>query len=125
MKKKDVMLAAGLLLAAFLLFLVMRLRGQGDGGQVRVTVDGKTYGTYSLFEERKLCIRQESGTNVIRISGGTVWVEEADCPDGYCVRQGKIHRKNGTIVCLPHKLVIEVTGGGDGGQELPPDAVGH
>lgn len=128
MKKKDVVLAAALLLTAFLLFLAMRLRGHADGGEVRITVDGEPYGTYSLFEERELCVRQASGMNVIRIGGGEVWVAEADCPDGYCVRQGKVHKRNETIVCLPHRLVIEVTGGeepSEGQGSPPPDAVVH
>ena len=35
---------------------------------------------------------------------------EADCPDGYCKRQGEISTEKETIVCLPHKLVVEIQG---------------
>lgn len=35
-------------------------------------------------------------------------MEEANCPDGYCEEQGKISGHTQTIVCLPHKLVVEV-----------------
>ena len=35
-------------------------------------------------------------------------VEEENCPDGYCEEQGKISGHTQTIVCLPHKLVVEV-----------------
>lgn len=35
-------------------------------------------------------------------------MEEANCPDGYCEEQGKISEHTQTIVCLPHKLVVEV-----------------
>ena len=35
-------------------------------------------------------------------------MEEANCPDGYCEEQGKINGRTQTIVCLPHKLVVEV-----------------
>ena len=50
----------------------------------------------------------------------------ADCPDGYCIRQGKITGKGQVIVCLPHRLVLEVTGeeSGDGKKE-DLDAVVH
>ena len=31
-----------------------------------------------------------------------------DCPYGYCEEQGKINNRTQTIVCLPHKLVVEI-----------------
>ena len=34
----------------------------------------------------------------------------ADCPDQLCVHQQAISKKNQTIVCLPNKVVAEVTG---------------
>ena len=46
--------------------------------------------------------------NIVRIQNHEVWMEEADCPDGYCEEQGKISGHTQTIVCLPHKLVVEV-----------------
>ena len=33
---------------------------------------------------------------------------EADCPDKLCVHQKAIERTNETIVCLPHKVVVEI-----------------
>lgn len=124
MKKKDIVLAAALLLAALLLFLGLRLGGGEPGGEVRVTVDGLLYGTYPLSGERKIRVEQESGVNILRIQDGAVWMEEADCPDGYCVRQGRIERKNQTIVCLPHRLVVEIIGEKEeAGEPEMPDAV--
>ena len=37
-----------------------------------------------------------------------VEMKEADCPDKYCVKQGKITRTRQNIVCLPHKVVVEI-----------------
>ena len=116
MKKRDIILAASLLFIAFLLFFL--LPDKEEGGEVRITVDGQLYGVYSLFLEQKVVIEQESGKNILHLGDGIAWMEEADCPDGYCIRQGKIHREGQTIVCLPHKLVIEVIG-----KNLPLDAV--
>lgn len=48
--------------------------------------------------------------NRIRVRGGKVCVESADCPDESCVWMGE--RDSGTILCLPHALRIEVEGGG-------------
>lgn len=119
MKKRDIILAAVLLIIAALLFFLLPKREMG--GEVRITVDGQLYGVYSLFLEQELVIEQESGKNILHLGNGAAWMEEADCPDGYCIQQGKIRRAGQTIVCLPHKLVIEVIG--ENGENLSPDAI--
>ena len=103
MKKKDLILAGAVLLLAGILALALRLPK---------TVDGEVYGTYSLAENQTVKIQTGHGTNVLVIENGSVHMEEADCPDGYCKRQGTISRVNETIVCLPHKLVAEVESDG-------------
>ena len=35
---------------------------------------------------------------------------DANCPDKYCVHQNPIHSAGEVIVCLPNKLVVEITG---------------
>ena len=75
-------------------------------------MDGEVYGTYSLAENQTVKIQTGHGTNVLVIENGSAHMEEADCPDGYCKRQGTISRVNETIVCLPHKLVAEVESDG-------------
>ena len=35
-------------------------------------------------------------------------MEVADCPVGYCEELGKFINRRQTIVCLPHKLVVEI-----------------
>ena len=76
---------------ALAMLLVMQLTRGEEGNQIRVTLDGKNYGTYSLS-----------------MDDGKAYMEEANCPDGYCEEQGKISGHTQTIVCLPHKLVVEV-----------------
>ena len=41
-------------------------------------------------------------------------MEEADCPDGTCVRQGAIQTPGETIVCLPHRVTVTIVGNGEG-----------
>ena len=53
-------------------------------------------------------VKEEDFYNRIRIQDGAAYMEEANCPDGYCEEQGKINGRTQTIVCLPHKLVVEV-----------------
>ena len=42
---------------------------------------------------------------------GKAYMSGADCPDKLCVKQKAISKKGESIVCLPHKLVVQVTDG--------------
>ena len=106
MKKKDLCLIFVFLLIAGIIYLFTR---NGEvGNQVRITLDGKEYGTYSLTENREIPVQSEYGCNIVQIKDGMVFMKDADCPDKYCIHQGKTARKNKSIVCLPHKLMVEV-----------------
>ena len=108
MKKKDVILMGGILVIALALFLIMYLTRSEAGNQIRITVDGTVYGTYSLAKDQVIEVKENDFYNRIRILDGEAYMEEANCPDGYCEEQGKIRGRTQTIVCLPHKLVVEV-----------------
>lgn len=73
-----------------------------------VTVDGSLFGTYSLEEDREISIGEG---NRLRIEGGEAFMTWASCPDGLCIRQGRISRVGETVVCLPHQVVVEVIKG--------------
>lgn len=49
--------------------------------------------------------------NIIEISGGSVRMIYADCPNKICVRTGAISRGGQSIVCAPHRVTVTVTGG--------------
>lgn len=108
MKKNDVVLGGGILVIALVLFLVMHLTRNEAGNQIRIMVDGAVYGTYSLEKNQVIEVKEKDFYNRIRIQDGAAYMEEANCPDGYCEEQGKISGRTQTIVCLPHKLVVEV-----------------
>lgn len=110
MKKKDIILIAGLLLVAGIGYLYLYLNSNGSGSQVVITQDGKEYGVYRLDMDREIKIESENGYNRIMISHGKVYMEDADCADKYCINQGKISKSKETIICLPHKLSIEIIG---------------
>lgn len=83
-----------------------------QGSTITITVDGQLYGTYALNESREIPVELEGRVaNIIMIEGGSAYMKDADCPDKLCMHQGAISRNGQTIVCLPHKLVVEVVGG--------------
>lgn len=126
-KKKDFLLGGGILAVAIVLFLVMRVTGSESGNRIQVTVDGAVYGIYSLTENQVIEVKEGDFYNRIRIEDGKAYMEEANCPDGYCERQGKISGGAQTIVCLPHKLVVEVLEADDtsrdSGENSAPDVI--
>lgn len=53
-------------------------------------------------------VNESYGTNVISVDKGKIRISEADCPDQICVHQGWQSTTAVPIVCLPHKLVIQL-----------------
>lgn len=50
----------------------------------------------------------EQETNTIELIDETIRIKGATCSDQICVRTGFISKPGETIVCLPHKLLIEI-----------------
>lgn len=108
--KKDICFLAGLFLLGLVLTAGIYLSGS-SGSRLCVTLDGELYGVYALDEKQQIEVR-ENGVllNLITVSDGAARIEQANCPDGLCKKQGAISQTHQTIVCLPHKLVLEVYG---------------
>ena len=105
--RNDIILAVVLLLAAAASFLWWN-SSRAEGAFVAVKIDGKQTAVYSLSEDREVVIETGENRNVMVIRDGTVSVSEANCPDSICVKTRSASLSGETIVCLPHKLVIEV-----------------
>ncbi|MDN6967443.1 NusG domain II-containing protein [Oenococcus sp. UCMA 17063] len=46
--------------------------------------------------------------NVVVATGNKVRIVEANCPDQICVHHAAINKAGQSIVCLPHKLIVEI-----------------
>lgn len=91
-----------------LLFLYQHFAGS-KGLYILVTQNGEQIGEYSLLENQTFVITDENHSyNTIVIENGQVWIDQADCPDKLCIKQGKISQNGQSIICLPHKLAILV-----------------
>ena len=64
-----------------------------------------------LSEPEFLIVEYGSGVNHISIEQGRIRVSYANCPDGFCMRQGWVSSGLIPVVCLPHRLVIMLDGG--------------
>lgn len=122
MKKRDWILGAVIILVAVIMYIAMNATQSDDGMAVKITLDGKEYGTYSLDEDREIEIKTDNGNNKVEIHDKSVEMKEADCPDKYCVKQGEINKIRQNIVCLPHKIVVEIISA-DSSKQNEADAI--
>ena len=89
--RNDFVLILVLLAVILIGFLVVRLQRQKDAFTVDVSVNGTTVATYRLDEEIDTWIDgYQGGQNHLVIQDGCARIEEADCPDKLCVKQGTV-----------------------------------
>lgn len=109
MNKKDVVLVLIILTAAGIIYAFTFFL-KSDGGIVQVYVDGALKESFSLNEEKDILIEgYQGGMNRLVIHNGKASIVEADCPDHLCVKQAAIYRNGESIICLPHRIVIQIT----------------
>ena len=106
----DIILIASVLLVGLSVFLIVNLTKE-VGDSVRVSVDGKTVGEYSLSVDGEYSLN--GGTNILVIKGGKAYMKYASCPDGLCINQGEAYKIGQKIVCLPNRVMVEVVGEGE------------
>ena len=116
LKKNDVLLILGLLLCAVSLWLF--LRPGGTGAYVAVSQDGIERFRLPLHQDQTMEISDAGlGYNTLVIEDGKAYIRDADCGDHTCIHTGKISREGERIICLPHKLIIEIIGGDASGMD--------
>lgn len=115
-KRNDIILIAVCLFAAAIAFFAVRLLPDA-GAAVVVSVDGDEWGRYPLEDNITVTVSSKNGSNTLIIRDRKAYVTDATCPDGLCEKMHSISRRGESIVCLPNKVVITVTGG-DGGVDL-------
>ena len=110
MKKRlaaDIILIAVILLIGVGSVLVLNETRQ-EGAYAVVIIDGAESARYPLSRDRVEVIEIGEYRNTLVIRDGEAFVSEANCPDGRCSRHAPVKYDGETVICLPHKLVIEI-----------------
>ena len=82
-----------------------------SGTVARIYVDGEEYDSIDLSAVAapyEVTVETEYGYNILRVSHGAIEVIRADCDEQVCVNQGEITDSLIPIVCLPHRMVIQI-----------------
>lgn len=99
--------AVALLVAAAL--AASRLAAPRGQGRWAVVHDGDgNILALDLDEDQERRVETSLGYNVVVVEGGTVRVSDADCRGHDCVGKGRISEVGERVVCLPHRLWVEV-----------------
>ena len=112
--RNDMILAAAIVIIAAAGLMLWRFN-RAEGVSVAVNIDGVQTAVYPLAEDREVVITtgdHGEHRNVLVIRDGKAYISQADCPDEICVKTRAAAYVGETIVCLPHKLVIEITAAG-------------
>ncbi|MGL4738731.1 MAG: NusG domain II-containing protein [Cellulosilyticaceae bacterium] len=115
MKKWDKIIIVSLLLLSFVPHMLFGILQSRDYHRtyVVVTVGGKPYMRVPLTGQMSLkeySIETEYGNNLLVIENEQVAIVEADCTDKICIEPGFISKPGQSLICLPHKLYVEIEG---------------
>ncbi|MFX3617313.1 MAG: NusG domain II-containing protein [Sporolactobacillus sp.] len=126
-KRWDIIIICLLVLLSFLplgvfSYVQAKHSANSDARVAVISVDSKKVRQVMLSgntQIEKFDIRGENGDlNTIEVRKDRIRIKSANCPDQICVRTGFISKPGETIVCLPHRLVIEIQS-----ENNPPEPV--
>jgi hypothetical protein len=116
-RRWDLIIIFVLILLSFLPFTVFSYQQSGINEEnsqyvAVITVDNKIVKEITLTGNAGTEVfditQPDLDTNTIEVRDNQIRIKAATCSDQVCVLTGFISKPGETIVCLPHKLVIEI-----------------
>lgn len=117
-KKWDVIIIVLLLVGSFTpeIILGTKLKKNYNITYAEITIGGKLYKRVALTghkEEETIEVDTKWGNNIVFVKDEQIAMIDADCSDKLCLEQGYISKPGESIVCLPHRVMIQVIGEND------------
>ncbi|KOA18983.1 hypothetical protein CLHOM_27230 [Clostridium homopropionicum DSM 5847] len=115
MKKLDKIIVAFFVIIAIVLGIIFKFAFNKDYNNkyVEIYVKGQFYKKVSIKDnnfKEEIDIKTDLGENIVQIENGGVRIVDADCPDKVCIKDGFKDKVGSVLVCLPHKVVIQIKG---------------
>ena len=110
LKKADIILAVFLIISGLALSYVLSF-GRSAGDMLEISCNGEPFGSYPLSENREITVARGDHINKITIEDGKVSMSFSDCSGQDCIHQGSISESGESIICLPNRVVLEISGG--------------
>lgn len=109
LKKGDIIV----IISAIILIIIVSILTfpKSSGSKVEISINGKSQ-FYPLNKDTTI---ETDGVfkNTVIIKNRQVWISNANCPDKLCENTGKISKKGQSIICVPEKMIVKITGGGE------------
>ena len=86
---------------------------EAANGYYLITCRGDVVSVEYFRDKPEPKLPEETSYNLISVADGSVIMEAADCKDQICVRHKPISSTGESIICLPHRLVVEMIGDAD------------
>ncbi len=111
-KYDKILIIMVVVISLFGMYIVKEKASNYNKKYVEIIVDGTEHSKYVLDNniDKEIEVITDKGYNIIHIQNGQVVVEESDCNNQLCVRKGVIEEPGELIVCLPYKVVVQITG---------------
>jgi hypothetical protein len=101
------------IVAALIVFLFSRVFFI-KAGEGRVEITGKGFQKYyDINEDRIINVEGPLGATAVIIEDGEVRVEDSPCREKICIKMGRKKRVGDQIVCVPNRVIVEITGESD------------
>ncbi len=124
--KWDIGILAALVLLGIALTLWIYRPAPASGNFLEVRQEGRILKTLPLDRDHEETIIYKNGkSNTFVIKDKSVAMTEADCGDHTCIHTGTIDNAGETIVCLPHRLVLQIVQKAEKEDPDMPDAIVH
>jgi len=113
MKRGDYKIIIGILVIVLGAYGFVFYKGLSTDDKIlTITQDQEILYEFKINESYNKIIKIEKDNtyNHVHIEQGQVWIEEANCLNQVCVNHKSIDTIGETIVCIPHKLILEIKG---------------
>lgn len=108
-RKGDIIAIVGLILLSFgLNFAIDKATTGYEGDMLVVEQNGKVIKKLPMDKDTEFVVNYGGHYNTIVIKDKKAYMKEADCQDQICTHMHPIQKEGQTIICLPHRLFLEV-----------------
>ena len=114
-KPWDKIIIVLLIVISFIPYLFLKVWMPNNHNMIyaKITISGELYKEIPLtgqIKPKEFVVDTGYGTNKILIENESITIIEADCSDSICVYTGFISEPGESIICLPHRLHIQIIG---------------
>lgn len=110
-KGDKIVLFIIILVSLGLFFVTTRPPKEGTSKYISVQIAGKEVDKIPLKEgqeKKSYDYKTRLGKNTLLVEDGKCTMVHADCKDQICIHMAPVSQVGETIICLPHKFLVEV-----------------